>query len=65
VLTFSSAGVERLISDLRNTKTFHRNRHTTKTLSALLRTKEGIENNESFVKFEASKNGGKEMCEEV
>lgn len=42
VLPFSNASVERLFSSLNNCKTQHRNRLKTTTVSALLKTKDGL-----------------------
>jgi hypothetical protein len=52
ILPFSNAKVERLFSEVRLTKTAHRNKLKTDTLVAILATKEGLKNEGGCVQFE-------------
>lgn len=55
VLPFSNASVERVFSNLKNIKTYHRNCLKTETVVALMATKDGVSQHNGCVNFEPSK----------
>lgn len=54
ILPFSNASVERIFSELNNIKTFHRNNLSSDTISALIFSKQGINNEGGILKFNPS-----------
>lgn len=54
ILPFSNASVERIFSQMNDTKTSIRNSLNTETLAALLHTKQGVKCDDGLLKFELS-----------